>query len=1149
MKIFKGLLSLLPFLAALAFSTASANASVAASPGFSISSFASPSTFKVGDPCEGLDSVDNTACDAYEVTARNTGKLATTGEVTLSDTVPAGLEIQQIRLFWSGSEAGVNVAEFFCGGTPPSVSCGFPLPLVPDATLRLVIFVKAASGAKSEVTNKAKIEGGGAPTVETTKPLSQPNLLNGPPPPFGFSSVGFEVLGSNGALDTQAGDHPYELDPTLYLNTVDKIGPKGSFEAADVEEPRDIVVDLPVGFVGSVNAAPQCTFAQLSSHIDGKTGEGGCPKDTIVGHIRTEPQSFTAIDGPLYNMTPERGEPAEFAYVDNLAGTHVLYTRVVPTPKGYVLQTVSPEIPEIPLRAISLQFYGVPAERDGTGNQAIPLFTDPSVCSGEAPTATIYMDSWENPAKFNSEGMPVNLEESQWAKAESKAPPVTGCNSLQFPATVQAQPTSHESDKPTGLNFSIKLPQSEVFGVPATPTLKKIVTQLPEGLTVDPSAGNGLQACSIAQIGWLGPDGPNSEPLPSNGRLNFNEAAPECPDGSKIGSLELETPLLPAGSKVGGEMFLASQNENPFNSTLAAYVVVHDPVTGILIKIAGEFLPDPHTGQLTAIFDENPNLPFSNLELHFFGGPRAELATPEHCGTFTTATQLFPYSFEEGLEESPTEAFDNFSVDEACPGGFSPTFTAGSENLQAGAFTPFVASFGRSDTDQELAGLSLTLPEGLLGKIAGVPLCAEAQIHEAEESKPGCPESTQVGTTQAGAGPGPNPLFVGGKVYLTGPYNGGPYGLAVVVPAVAGPYDFGTVVVRQSLRIDPRTSQVTDVSDPFPKIIDGIPLRLRRIDVTLNRPEFTFNATSCEKEQFTGAIAGSPLGAPTTLDPHQVGYAAEPGASSPFTAPFQVTNCANLKFEPTLAVTTAGKASKTDGASLFFKISYPPVPGRGKGAIGSQANFNEAKFDLPRQLPARLTTIQKACLAAVFEANPAACPAASLIGHAVVHTQVLPVPLQGPVYFVSYGGAKFPEAVLVLQGDGVTVDLHGETFIAGKTGITSATFRNTPDVPFESIEVTIPSGPFSEFGTNLPAAAKGSLCGQNLKMPTLFKAQNGLEIHQDTAIAVTGCAKAPATRAQKLAAALKACKHKPKGKRASCRAQAHKKYGPVKKKK
>ena len=215
----------------------------------------------------------------------------------------------------------------------------------------------------------------------------------------------------------------------------------------------------------------------------------------------------------------------------------------------------------------------------------------------------------------------------------------------------------------------------------------------------------------------------------------------------------------------------------------------------------------------------------------------------------------------------------------------------------------------------------------------------------------------------------------------------------------------------------------------------------------------------------------------------------------------------------------------------------------------SQANLNEAKFDLPRQLPARLTTIQKACLAAVFEANPAACPAASLIGHAVVHTQVLPVPLQGPVYFVSYGGAKFPEAVLVLQGDGVTVDLHGETFIAGKTGITSATFRNTPDVPFESIEVTIPSGPFSEFGTNLPAAAKGSLCGQNLKMPTLFKAQNGLEIHQDTAIAVTGCAKAPDRRAQKLAVVLKACKHKPKGKRASCRAQAHKKYGPVKKKK
>ena len=249
-------------------------------------------------------------------------------------------------------------------------------------------------------------------------------------------------------------------------------------------------------------------------------------------------------------------------------------------------------------------------------------------------------------------------------------------------------------------------------------------------------------------------------------------------------------------------------------------------------------------------------------------------------------------------------------------------------------------------------------------------------------------------------------------------------------------------------------------------------------------PGFTFNPTNCSKLQVSGSLTSTQ------------------GVISSLATPFQVTNCASLKFTPKITVTTAAKTTKANGSSLVFKIAYP------SGAMGSQAWFNEAKFDLPKQLPARLTTIQKACLASVFDANPAACPAASLIGHAVVHTQVLAVPLAGPVYFVSHGGAKFPDAVLVLQGAGVKVNLTGETFINGKTGITTATFRNTPDTPFESIEVTVPAGPFSEFGANLPAKAKGSFCGQKLVMPTFFKAQNGLQIKQNTKVAVTGCPKA-----------------------------------------
>jgi hypothetical protein len=535
----------------------------------------------------------------------------------------------------------------------------------------------------------------------------------------------------------------------------------------------------------------------------------------------------------------------------------------------------------------------------------------------------------------------------------------------------------------------------------------------------------------------------------------------------------------------------------------------------VLVKIAGEFLPDPPTGRLTAVFDENPNLPFSDLKLHFFGGPRAELATPESCGRFTITTELFPYSFEEG--EFPATPFDSFVIDQACPGGFAPTFTAGSTNLQAGSYTPFVASFGRSDTDQELAGLTLTLPPGLLAKVAGVPLCGEADANAGT-----CPAASQVGTVKTGVGPGPNPLFVSGRAYLTGPYNGGPYGLSVVVPAVAGPYDFGTVVVRQNLRIDPHTAQVTDVSDPFPTIIAGIPLRLRRVDVTLDREGFTFNPTNCSKLGFNGSITGSPLGAPRNLNGN-VGYATQAGSTSPFATSFQVSNCATLAFKPDFKVAVTGNTSKQKGAGLSVKLSYPKAP------FGSQANIGRVKVELPIQLPSRLTTLQQACLAATFDANPESCPAASIVGQAKVITPVLPAPLEGRAYFVSHGGEQFPDLTIVLKGNGITVQLVGTTFINRK-GITSTTFKSPPDVPFDTFELTLPQGKDSALAANTNLCAATQLVtvkkrvtvhkhghnahplrsvkrrvAQTLLMPTEFIAQNGAALRQNTKIAVSGC--------------------------------------------
>jgi hypothetical protein len=1057
-----GVCATVAVVAVLALGAAGASAAVP-SPGFTVDSVASPTNFT------------SSAGGAYEVEVRNAGSVesAESDPVVIEDVVPKGLSVGTVEPF--KVKPGAEEPEgLVCETVGSLVTCRFAGALKPDEALRVVIHVGVIEPEASPLTNNVKVSGGGAVDVAA----SSENRISSAPPPFGPANFDFDIAGQDGARDAQAGDHPYELTTTIDLNSVVENQGRESFpHITGVEDLKDVVVDLPLGFAGSTLAAPECPLSRLP--------EGHCPPDTVVGHIRTVPRSAASVYSAIWNLVPERGVPAEFGFEDATNNTHVFYAHVVPTPAGYVLQATSTELPQIVFSRVVLTLFGDPAAkqeelarlegREAGGEPHIPFFTDPTACEGGALKATIHMDSWEHPGRFNPDGTPDLGGDPNWKEMTSTSPPVTGCDELQFTPALFAQPTTHQADTPSGLEFELGLPQTEDSAVHATPALKNAAVTLPSGMTVDPSAGNGLQACSVAQIGWEG-----------GSPFNFNPDPPQCPEASKIGSLELESPLI--RGTLRGAIYLAAQNENPFGSTLATYVVVDDPVTGVLLKIAGELKADPATGQITSVFPENPQLPFSDLKLHFFGGPRASLATPNTCGTFTTTSDLTPWSApDSGPDGMP---FDSFVVNEGCVSGFSPAFVAGTTNLQAGAFTPFVASFSRSDQDQELGGLTLTMPPGLLADIANVPECPEAQANAGT-----CPEDTQIGTVQSEAGPGPNPLSVTGKAYFTGPYNGGPYGLSVVVPAVAGPFNFGNVVVRQSLRIDPHTAQVTDVSDPFPTILDpigangqtdGIPIKLRRVDVDINRPNFTFNPTSCSKLQVGGTISS------------------DHGASSTLATPFQVTNCASLKFAPKFAVSVAAHTSKVAGAALTTKLAYPNAP------QGTYANIAKVKVDLPIQLPSQLKTLQKACLAAVFEANPAGCRAESIVGHAIVHTPLLPLPLSGPAYFVSHGGEAFPSLTIVLQGNGVTVDLVGSTFV--KKGITSTTFKTLPDTPFSTFELTLPQGKYAALAANLPAKAKGSFCGQNLKMPTLFVAQNGLEIHQQTPIAITGCPKAKKPR-------------------------------------
>jgi len=1089
--------------------TASASAATAG-PGFTIDSVATPTNFFSSAPetaecVTGLNEhAESPPCDAYEVSAMNAGSQPTNGSpVTLTDTLPPEATVSKVKLYLQ--ENGNTNREGRIGGSIESepeedctavpVRCTFPGVVAPNDWLKMVVYVTVNEGAASPLTNLATVSGGGAPSVST----ESKNDVGSAPAPFGLAGFGFYKDALNGSQDSQAGAHPYELTTTIDLNSVlrEDIGQgagKQAGQPASVEPVKDIVVDLPLGFAGSTLAAPQCTEAQLDSNAH-------CPPDTVVGHLTTEPltgpEGGATINGPIWNIVPEHGHPAEFGYIDGLKGAHIAgYVSVVPTPAGYVLRFVASDIPEININRIVVTFYGDPAAEQAETRQHqtelevghpvareepavhVPFFTNPTDCSGAPQVARLWIDSWHNPARFQPGGLiPSNLEESQWAKRESVSPAVTGCDALQFTPELGVQPTTHEADKPSGLEFETKLAQNETFGTNATPALKDLTVTFPEGMTVDPSSANGLGTCSEAQIGWQGPT-----------LFDFSQAPPECPESSKIGSLELESPLLPGVQH--GEVFLAAQNENPFRSTFAIYVVVNDSTTGVVLKIAGELKADPATGRLTSVFDENPQLPFSALRVHFFGGPRAELATPPACGTYTTTSELEPWSApDSGPIGNP---FSSYVIDENCAIGFTPSFAALSTNVQAGAFTTFQASFSREDDDQELGGLTMSLPPGLLASVGTVPQCGEAEVKAEESDAPtgGCPASTQVGTVVAEAGPGPNPLSVPGKVFLTGPYNGGPYGLAVVVSANPGPFHFGNVVVRQSLRIDPITAAVTDVSNSFPTFLDpvgangqtnGIPIKLRRVDVSINRPGFTFNPTNCSKL----AVAATITSTQSAVSNHSV--------------PFQVTNCATLKFTPQFSVSTKAQTSRQLGASLTTTVSEPA------GAMGTQANITKVKVELPKQLPSRLTTLQKACLAAVFEANPESCGPDSRVGHAVVYTPILNVPLEGTAYLVSHGGEAFPALTMVLKGAGITIDLVGTTFISPQS-ITSTTFKTVPDTPFTSFQLTLPEGQYSALGAYIPqAAAKGSLCTQKLIMPTEFIAQNGAELHQNTRIEPEGC--------------------------------------------
>jgi hypothetical protein len=1063
---------------ALGCSTAAHATSAPAVPHWSILSQSEPSHFKAGD-----------AADAYRLIVRNDGAVHTVenDKVTVADVLPAGATAMGVSARAEGANgSGSPRYELTCS-KEPAVACTYEESalegkgsLPPGTTIVMTVTVSIAADVQGpKIDNLASVSGGGAPAAS----VEEFTAVTSETAPFGLSYLTTEATQESGESDTQAGSHPFDLTASLGFDIGAREIP--SEQNAESESPlssgspKDLEVELPPGLIGDPTVVPRCSQQefQAQERLD-------CPVDTQVGTLTAYFYgTFHPAVFPVYDIVPSPGQPVELGFTIAGIGHVPMFFQVrddaAGNRDGYRLVARLNNLPEAgPLQGAILTLWGVPAdgthdlEREGTTGQgrqqpqefckpkvefnagkeeqilcpsgvaARPFLTLPSSCSGEPLGIGVFTDSWQGQSEeFPSAG-----------QTPPALGPLTGCEHLSFSPLLAVAPETPQAGAPSGYTVQLHIPQNEDPTGLATPDLKNAVVTLPPGTVVSPSAGNGLQGCSEEQF-----------------EVHRLETA-SCPAASAIGTVQIATPLL--AGPLEGQVFLGRPACEPCSGSDAqegrlVRLLVQAQGSGVTVKLVGTVAIDQTSGQLTATFAQDPQLPLEDLKLMLDGGPGAPLANASTCGVALAASsQLTPYSSETPVQQ-PSEPFE---LTGCTPSQFHPSFVAGTTNNQAGAFSPTTVTVSRTDSDEDLQRIAVRLPQGLWAMVSKVQRCAEAQAQAAA-----CAPQSRVGSVSVLAGPGADPLLLNGSVYLTGPYEGAPFGLSIVVPAVAGPLNLGTIAVRAAVEVDPTTSALTIASDPLPQSVDGVPLQIKTVSVDIDREGFTFNPTDCDRLTTEGTLTSAA------------------GAMAAVSSPFQAANCGSLAFKPKLTALTHARPTKADGAYLHVKVVSGP----------GQANIAKLKVDLPKQLPSRLQTLHKACLADVFEANPAACPPGSVVGAATVVTPVLNNPLSGPAYLVSHGGEAFPDLEIVLQGEGVLLRLDGQTSI--KRGITSSTFKALPDAPISTFDLVLATGPHSVLGSDLPAQAKGSMCDQKLAMPIAVTGQNGAVIKATTTIAVSDC--------------------------------------------
>jgi hypothetical protein len=850
---------------------------------------------------------------------------------------------------------------------------------------------------------------------------------------FGFKSAEVTFTDEGGAPESQAGSHPFAMTTSVAFNTV--FDPELGEGGADVPEGavKDVKVDLPPGLVADRSAVPTCTGLEFA--------EFSCPDSTAVGVVAVVLNKETIHD-PVYNLAPPPGVLAKLGFIVLGAPVTIeLGLSEQPPYHGTARLTGISQIAKV--YSSELTVWGDPAadshdsERGKclesgkscpfSGSTGRPFLTLPRSCAGPL-TTVLEADSWQSPGIWTR-------KEAETQDAAEPGRGIVGCEKLGFDVGFGVRPTTTSAESPTGLDAGVDVADKGLLDPAETALsdIQKTVVVLPEGMTINPSQAEGLGACSEQGLARETSDS------------SFGAG---CPPSSKIGTIEVETPLL-EGEVLKGSLFVARPYENRFGSLIALYMTIKSPATGVSVSLAGKVEPDPRSGRLVTTFDDLPQLPFSHFRLHFRDGGRSSLVSPPRCGPYTSEARFNPWASPSTV--TPLTTAFTFPIVSGPGGGpcpaagalpFAPGFEAGSTDNTARAFSPFYMRLTRHDGDQEMTRFSAALPPGVSGKIAGVGKCSGAAIAAArgktgvaELAAPSCPPSAQIGRVLAGAGVGPELTYVPGKLYLAGSFGGDPLSAAAVVPAVAGPFDLGTVVTRVPLTVNPESGEVEvdgNRSDPIPHILQGIPLKLRDLRIYADRPNFTLNATSCDPLRARATPFGSFVDVFSSADDVPV----------PVTARYQAAGCSRLGFGPKLSFRLRGGTKR--GMHPALKAVVTPRPG--------DANIGRAVVTLPHSAFLDQSHIRTVCTRVQFKAQQ--CPSGSIYGRARATSPLLDEPLEGPVYLRS-SDHPLPDLVFALRG---IVEVDVATRIDSTRGRLRATLNSIPDLPVSKFVLEMRGG-------------------------------------------------------------------------------------------